>query len=255
MKLPRFLKNILTSKYFLYFIAFLSLTNVLGYIMMGKNNTAILFILIAFILSRYTKNMVLVLGVPLAIINFFMAGKYVKEGLDNMKGKRKDASGNSISDTTTTTTTTETTEETSEETKEVDKDIDQAKEKIQQIQSNQQAIKDKLSALKADVEAKKSGTTTESTTTPESFEVGRKGRKGASRIDYGTTIENAYDDLNSILGSDGINKLTQDTQKLMGQQMKLAEAMNNMGPLIQSAKDMLKGFDMSSLSNMVKPVQ
>ena len=49
-----------------------------------------------------------------------MAGKYVKEGLDNMKGnsskgKRTDASGNTITDTTTTTETT-TTEETNEET-------------------------------------------------------------------------------------------------------------------------------------------
>jgi hypothetical protein len=66
----------------------------------------------------------------------------------------------------------------------------------------------------------------------ESFEVGRN-KKSKSDIDYASTIEDAYDELNNIIGGDGIKKLTGDTQNLMKQQLQLAEAMKSMGPLVE----------------------
>ena len=79
-----------------------------------------------------------------------------------------------------------------------------------------------------------------------------------SRIDYASTLEGAYDNLDKILGSEGINKLTGDTQKLMAQQQKLFDSMQNMAPMIQNAKEMLSGFDMKGLgdlANMAKGLQ
>ena len=73
--------------------------------------------------------------------------------------------------------------------------------------------------------------------------------KKSNRIDYASTVEDAYDDLNSILGSDGVQRLTHDTHKLMEQQVKLADAMKNMAPLIESAKSLMSGFDFNSLNN------
>jgi hypothetical protein len=72
----------------------------------------------------------------------------------------------------------------------------------------------------------------------EDFEVGRS-KNGASKIDYASTIEDAYDDLNKILGSDGIKRLTDDTQGLMKQQMQLAKSMEGMQPLIEGIKPMI----------------
>jgi hypothetical protein len=77
------------------------------------------------------------------------------------------------------------------------------------------------------------------TATDEAFEVGRANR-GGSKIDYASTFEDAYDQLNSILGSDGIKNLTGDTQKLMKQQMQLAESMKNIGPMIEGLGPMMK---------------
>ena len=67
--------------------------------------------------------------------------------------------------------------------------------------------------------------------------------KKRNRIDYASTVEDAYGDLNKILGGDGIKRLTDDTQKLMGQQMQLAEAMKSMTPLLSQAKSLMAGFD------------
>jgi hypothetical protein len=72
----------------------------------------------------------------------------------------------------------------------------------------------------------------------EDFEVGRR-KNGASKIDYAATIEDAYDDLNKILGSDGIKRLTSDTQGLMKQQMELAKSMKAMTPLVQGMAPMI----------------
>jgi hypothetical protein len=77
---------------------------------------------------------------------------------------------------------------------------------------------------------------------------------GSTRIDYATTLENAYTDLDNILGSDKIGKLTNDTQKLMGQQQKLFDTMQNMTPMLEEAKKMLSGFDMSQLGNLANIV-
>ena len=73
-----------------------------------------------------------------------------------------------------------------------------------------------------------------------------------NQYDYFSTLEDAYGDLNNILGKDGIKNLTSDTQKLMDQQMQLAEALKGMGPLIGDAKKMLAGMDISGLTDMAK---
>ena len=74
--------------------------------------------------------------------------------------------------------------------------------------------------------------------------------KKNNRIDYASTVEDAYGDLNKILGGDGIKRLTEDTQKLMGQQMQLAEAMKSMSPLLEQAKGLMAGFDMKQFGDI-----
>lgn len=81
-------------------------------------------------------------------------------------------------------------------------------------------------------DASNNDTSSDNKKTEESFEVGRN-KKSKSDIDYASTIEDAYDELNNIIGGDGIKKLTGDTQNLMKQQLQLAEAMKSMGPLVQ----------------------
>ena len=71
-----------------------------------------------------------------------------------------------------------------------------------------------------------------------------------SRIDYASTLEEAYDNLDKILGGDGIQNLTKDTHKLMEKQQQLFKSMESMAPMLESAQNMLKGFDMKSLQGL-----
>jgi hypothetical protein len=89
---------------------------------------------------------------------------------------------------------------------------------------------------------------------PEGFGTKNSNKKGKNeehfgpRLDYAATIEQSYQNLDSLLGSDSIKQLTGDTQKLMQQQQNLFNTMNQMVPVLEGAQNMLKGFDMESLT-------
>ena len=95
MKLPSTISKILTNKYVLYFIAFLSLTNILGYMISGNINHVIVFILVGVIMTYFSKNMAIVLLVSLLMANLFSINiTFSKEGFECGKGCKKDGTLN-----------------------------------------------------------------------------------------------------------------------------------------------------------------
>lgn len=82
-----------------------------------------------------------------------------------------------------------------------------------------------------------------------------------SKVDYASTVENAYDNLNKILGGDGMKRLTEDTKGLMEQQQMLAESMqsmtpliNNITPLLAQTKEMLGSMNMGNIDQIANLV-
>lgn len=210
--------KLLTNKYFLYFIVFLSVTNILGYLVTNKIHAVIFFALIAFLMTNFSKNMVVVLLVSLVSTSLLMANKSMREGMDNM-AEGADSEVAAV------------------EEKDEEKDEEPAAGAVEPVAPNP-SESDKNSEQFGNKHASQLKNAAPVNT------------DGGSRIDYSTTLEGAYDNLDKILGSDGINKLTGDTQKLMAQQQKLFDSMKNMAPMIENAKEMLKGFDIKELGNL-----
>ena len=208
------LSKFLTNKWVLKIVALLAFLNVIGYLIMGNLNTVLSFVIVAVLVRYFSKNMIIVLGIPLILVNLLSLKGIVYEGLEN--------------NTTPTTpdSATETSSDATTESKPVNKPQD-AKSKqglpITPIDDNVKTTNDETNNAISD----------------ESFEVGRSKNRGYN-IDYASTIEDAYDELNKILGSDGIKRLTGDTQSLMKQQMQLAESMKSMAPMIKSMAPMMK---------------
>jgi hypothetical protein len=267
--------KLLTNKYFLYFIVFLAVSNVLGYLVTNKLNAVVFFVLICLLMANFSKNMVVVLIVAIVATNLLMVNGKMREGLENANGadgangeqltdaqkqaiqsevqtdvtaiKNKRAANGAAPVTSDTTDTTDTTGTTTTTAATPGTGTDAA-------------------ALKAKLQAKKATATTADTTTPATVDegfapagAGASGKKrGAiggpakpSRIDYASTLEDAYDNLDKILGSGGMQNLSSDTEKLMNQQKKLFEAMNTMLPVVSKAQDMLQGLDMGKIGQMV----
>jgi hypothetical protein len=186
----------LENKYVLYFVLFLAISNLLGYAMIGDLRIIAFFILIAFIVSKFSKNMILILGSAMIATNFFLASKILKiedssqiEGMQNQKKKKS------------------------------------KKERLANINKNEIA----KHATKIDSE-------------DDDFD--------DKRVDYATTVEQAYDNLENIIGKGGIGKLTDDTSRLMDKQNKLFENLKGMGPLIQQYKEMMGNMNMDNINKL-----
>ena len=161
-------------------------------------------------MTFFSRNMVIVLIVPLVVLGLINGGYAVKEGLEGMKND-----GGTLGS------------------------AKRGKSK------NEDEI---LNGPEQDGDAISQIETTNPSVEGENFEVGRQ--KGGQRVDYGSTIEAAYSELNDLLGSDGVKKLTDDSQRLMKQQMQLAESMKMMEPMLASAKDMLKSLDVNGIKEI-----
>jgi hypothetical protein len=256
--------KLLCNKYFLYFIVFLTVSNVLGYIVTNKVNAVIFFALVAFLMTSFSQNMAVILLVAIIATNLLMANKSTREGLENATIDATKASidtdkldsvdsqlGNGLKALKSTG------------------NVDAAKAKLSEKQINGVDDEEEVGQIVDPNNRSLNKKTTETETFVPNTS-GSSGKKKAgfhnakggsafkdaapvnanSRIDYASTLEGAYDNLDKILGSDGINKLTGDTQKLMVQQQKLFETMQGMVPMINQAKDMMSGIDMSQLGGL-----
>lgn len=235
MKVPKAVLNMLENKYVLYFVLFLAVSNILGFLMMGNITAIIFFSLVAYLTSFFSKNKIVILSIPLVLTSVLMVGARVKEGLENaidsVKKPVADAAATAVAKATDTA-------------KKVAKNATDTAKNVVNV---------------AAAAAPLTGTDTEHTPdpVPASASKGPDGMttmygKKNNRIDYASTIEDAYDDLNKIIGGDGIKRLTDDTQRLMGQQMQLADAMKSMSPLLEQAKTMLQGFDLKNLDGLAQ---
>jgi hypothetical protein len=90
-------KKLLTNNPLLFGTAIISFLNILGFIQIGKMNIVLLYIIIAIILSVYTKNMVVVLGAPLLIVNLVSYMGYNIEGMEERnEGEEEEEEGDDL---------------------------------------------------------------------------------------------------------------------------------------------------------------
>jgi len=239
--------DLLVNQKFLYVVFFLAITNVLGYLLMGDDQALTQFILIAIITYFFNKNMAVVMLVSLLMTNFLKVTtiKVNREGMKNKKKKVED-------------------DEDEEDEGEMDMGdmmdslqdkLDDAADTIPTTSKSTPALdeprrKSKNSrAMEKDEFEKSASTNKKNKSKKEKFQnAGKKG--GNNYVDQAATLEAAYDNLDGILGKDGISSLTKETEFLVKQQKNLAKTMESMAPLVKNAKEMLAGFNLDSLKGV-----
>jgi hypothetical protein len=236
MKVPSSVSKLLENKYVLYIVFFLAVTNVFGYMVTGNYKAIALFVLVGYLVFCFNKNMIVVLLTPLVLTSIFVAGGIIKEGAENMK----DGDKKTVEDASKPKEAAKKPVDSNTVKPQKDKKKPDAKPAVPMTDVSEDDIK--TEGETGEVEEQPAGHDAESGMTT----MYKKG----NRVDYASTVEDAYGDLNNLLGSDGIKRLTDDTQKLMGQQMKLAEAMKSMTPLLSQAKSLMAGFDMKQFGDI-----
>ena len=77
-----------------------------------------------------------------------------------------------------------------------------------------------------------------------------KDSSSAPKIDYAQTLEEAYDNLDKMIGSDGVNNMTTDTTRLAKKQKELMANIEKMGPLFEKATNMLSSINLDGVSSL-----
>ena len=69
-------------------------------------------------------------------------------------------------------------------------------------------------------------------------------------IDYAATLEQAYDNLDNLIGQDGIKKMGEQTERLATKQKELMQNIESMGPMLEKAGSILNSLPLENLGNL-----
>lgn len=214
MNFKKFDFKILNDEYFFYSIFILCCLYILGHISMNNTNVLFLFSLVAIITTFFTKNLSIILTTSLIISLIFTSFMACFNLMKTKEG--------------------------------MEGSIDEKEKQTKLMTSTSlPPVEDQNNTTNQDNE-----TNVENTESLTSFK--KNGNKKESYIDLASTLEESYDNLNDILGKEGISKLTTDTTKLMKEQQKLFESMKSMAPLVNEAKKMVEGMNIGDLNSIVK---
>ena len=241
------------NKFVLYGSLLLVLLSILRHLANRNVNAVVLMALIGLVMSYFSKNMIIVLLTSFATVFLLeMTGSQgVMEGMENKKKKEDDAKSDDKED--------------DEPEKKDEKPKTKGKVKVKPDEKDKKTEGNTpLNAKKTNKANTKQGLATLS---PASYDgkdhddnegESASGAKGSSsnRIDYAATLEEAYDNIETIIGEEGVRGLTDQTKSLMNQQKELMNNMKEMGPLLKSAEGFMEqltgGGGISGITSMLK---
>ena len=244
MKLKSIVNNLLDNKNFYYVMIALIAIHLIIYVMNRAYNNIGILTLSAIIGYSFTKNKTKILLFCLIATHIFISIRKMLGGIEGLENN----TATNIKNSETIDKLKNTDAELGTVAEQMDVDPEKVKQKLK---DEKQKKLDNINKIK-DQNNPDMNETTQSTEeeepVPESFTGG--GKKSSIRLDHAATIETAYDDLQNILGNDGISKLTDDTKKLMNQQKQLFSTMEALTPAVKETMSMLEGMDLKSITGL-----
>lgn len=231
------------NKFVLYGSLFVVLLSILRYLASRNVNAIILMALIGLVMSYFSKNMIIVLLTAFASVFLLemVGSRGVMEGMKTKEGAENNG-------------------EDAEEDNSESEDKPDVEEAMTKSGGDKKEKKEPMDTAKGGKKNTKQGMTKLS---PASYDgkdgndEGGSGKGSENRIDYASTLEQAYDNIENIIGEDGVRGLTDQTKSLMNQQKLLMDNMKDMGPLLKSAEGFMKqvtggGGGIEGISKMLK---
>ena len=220
MKVPGVLKN----KYVLYVLLVVAIVNVLGYLAIQDYNSLALFVVIGLLSTYFSKNMAINLLSAIVVTSFVAVNDNILEGFeegnknekDNKKDDNKKAADNSKKAAKMAQKAAKLAQGATK--REAGKDCDKNDDCVSGKCENDKCVA--KSGFQNNVPPSSPATIDDET----DDSVGE-------RIDYAATMEQAYNNLQKMLGEDGMNSITQETKKLVSQQKDLMGTLNQMAPI------------------------
>ena len=223
------LKNLVNNKYVLYAVALIALLDIMGFILRYEFSSVLLFYLVGMITFYYTKNMTIVLTVPLfvtSLIYFFKKTFNMKEGMkEGVDATQPDTDQvNALLEEAK-----EATEDAAEGAEGAESMTNKDKKPVKQNYQNQ--IKLKPGELN----------------TPNKEQL-------AKQLGKADKMEQTYDNLEKVIGENGIKSMSSSTQELVRQQKELVKGLKEVTPALNEAMGAIGKIDMGGLSKLFNSV-
>ena len=230
LQAPAILKN----KYVLYVLLVLAIINVLGYVALQDYDSLALFVAVGVLSTYFSKNMAVNLLLAILVTSLIAVNKRVVEGMKNEDDDDEDEE-----------------EKPKKKAKKAKKGKKEGMHHTQNFtgcQAGTVCPEGKTCNQQSDCT-----TSTFQNNVPPSSPAAvddDDDEAVGDRIDYAATMEQAYDNLQTMLGDDGIKSITSETKKLVNQQKDLMKTLNSMAPVLNTAKATLSGMDLPNIGEM-----
>lgn len=265
----------------LYVVLFLAVTNVLGFITMNNVNALLLFVVVGLVATRFTKNMSYILVASLIVTNGYLLiqRRMSREGMKASEDKEDPANPDEddiietpeimaiqakippkggVRHTNDDVTTMDISGVN------VDASGNRINLDVQQLAPLSYSTRDNDKASNGNDKARGGNNIVGGTTTkkdgfvsknqrlsPGSLESNKKSPEDEDiRVDYASTLEMAYDNLQTMLGDEGIKGLSSETRRLAKQQQNLISSLNDMAPILKDAQSTLTNLKMPDMNSM-----
>ena len=222
-----------TDKNVLYIMLIIAVVNVLGYLMMGNFEAVVFFVIVAYLSTFFTKNMVIVFLISILATNFLMATNFRKnkEGMQN--NDKKETPTPTPTKATPPPTPTNATPTVDPTKSPAPKPTNQASTKTSG-EKKKEGMNGKLAPAKFNDDADDDeGEATPFPNTP---------------AQQAKNVERAHDNLQNI-GGMGISAA--QTDQVMQQQKILMDNMKTMQPFLETAERFLDKFNMKGIDGLL----
>ena len=280
--------KLMNNKYVLYFVALIALLDILGYIMRKELSAVLFFYLIGMITYYYNKNMTIVIGSALLATYAMHLVKSmfgIKEGLENAdeedeededdnedddekkmkkvrnlmkknesKNKRKkdhDEMPNPDKFDTPNLVPSLDVEDDEEENENEELEFD-----TEELTNMQNEANKLLKGLGSSTNRKstKSGYQNQMKLKPGLYNMPNK-KSLEKQLGKADKIEKAYDDLEQVIGENGIKSMSNSTKELVRQQNELLKGLKHVTPALNEAMGAIGKIDLGGLTNLFKSTQ
>ena len=237
-----------TDKNVLYIMLVIAVVNLLGYLMMGNFEAVVFFVIVAYLSTFFTKNMVIVFLISILATNFLMATKVNfrnKEGMQNNDKKDNNDNNDTPTPSKETPSKATPTPTPSKATPTVDptkpppapKPTNKASTKTSG-EKKKEGMNGKLAPAKFNDHADDEDDEGEGDATPFSNNPAQQAKQ----------VERAYDNLQNI-GGMGVSAA--QTEQVMQQQKILMDNMKTMQPFLETAERFLDKFNMKGIDGLL----
>jgi hypothetical protein len=265
------LASLLKNKNVLYVVLFFSLLNLFSYLMLKQLDAVAFFIIIGFLTTYFSKNMIIVMLTSVIstflLVQIKMLGK-VQEGMEDKKedepsteDKADEGEATPAKAAANVSAANVSAANVSAATPAVGS-ASATGTNVSQIGANTSSTP-VTSAQRAAVTMSTDSTKGTAATEKFSQQITPARYNSADdddmprhkpKVDYAATLETAYDNLDKLLSSDAIKNMTADTGRLAEKQQQLMGNIEKIGPIMEKAGSILKGFDMGAITQLMKNV-